>query len=213
MDTAYGNHLHCGCTPFRSCRIPSLRYKPWMQVGGLTPPGVWWVLLLLGAGGLQTRLANTCILEHAPEEVVMYLLVQTCHGRVPLRLGPGENVVSHEAKLMQRDQSQEEPFPKMAMSRAGGKLFCCQSFLAVSTRRDAPRKGNSYREASEPSQELQSHRWSHPERHLDMAPVEAEPLVGRTQLPSDCPFVPSPAQLVLASGKWAHPSLASFVGS
>lgn len=71
----------------------------------------------------------------------------------------------------------------MEMSRAGscagGNLPRCCSFPAVSTRRDAPGKGNGHGEGSEPSRDLWSHEWSHPERHLDVAREEAEPPHGR----------------------------------
>lgn len=82
----------------------------------------------------------------------------------------------------------------MEMSRAGccagGNQPRCHGFPAVSTRRDAPRKGNSHGEGSEPSQELRSHGWSHPERHLDVARGEAEPPHGRGTATRRFPLCP-----------------------
>lgn len=66
------------------------------------------MLLLLGAGGLHTHLGNICILRDASEQVLMYLLVQTCCGRVSMCVGAagqGKKVMSCEVKLIQRNET------------------------------------------------------------------------------------------------------------
>ena len=179
--------------------------------------------MLLGAGDLQTHVGNMRILEDAPEQVLMYLPVQTRRGRVSLRVGgvgQGEKVVSHEAKLIQRSETKISEnrsqkwqcrelgaapvgiCPAVAaspLSAPGGMLpgkETATGKAASPARRYGPMDGATQRDTSTWPEGKQSHP------------------TGGAWPPSDSPFAPNMTQrLFLPLASWAHPSRAPVVDS